>query len=403
MDRRKFIYGICSLGISYLTLRAKDGLAQSTPRPIWLSFGLNGPAASQTNFPLTAAFLSKPIGSSDTQLQISNHIAGLLRADGGVAELRDAIDIGDGLYIGAVLDYENVLRARLGSTSFFVLHLVGHGVILRFDRNRGWQMISSFPFPVTMLRETEGKTVNAEIGQFLLEAYTAPTGSFASNFVKFASRLKGKWKEAGSGFNIRITNSAFHQEASAKLNDWKLGKHITETWFGHLASAAACDGLGVPVVPFSETRALGQFTYKFSDRLTAQNVRLPSDEDIDLRLRVTLRNLARDVKYRAQFGRWEVNRMVVIELAALNDRNEEILSLRFGYQDETPDTLAREEDLLPERDVHFFDMAIYRGLNSLFSALGQQDYETLKKMFVKVDAEQQRKIERFKSIYQRAL
>jgi len=150
------------------------------------------------------------------------------------------------------------------------------------------------------------------------------------------------------------------------LKTWGIEKNISSTWLGHLASAAICEGLDVPVVPFAETQSLGNSTYKFSDRLTAQNVRMPSEDDIDLRIHISLRNLARDIKYRNQFERWEATRMVVLDIKVKDDTNQDILTLRMGYQDEQPDALAREDDNSPARDAHFFDMAIYRGMSLFF-------------------------------------
>lgn len=402
MLRRDFLRAGAGLGLACAACPATV-LAQSRIKPTWLSFGLNGPAGSTTNFPLTAGLMQKRGGKRDPQLEISQNIAQLLRGSGDLVEFRDAVDIGAGPLLGTVLDYENVLSARLGSSSFIVLHLVGHGVVLNFDAGRGWKMASSFPFPVTLLRESEGGDPQAEAQKYLMEAYTGAQNSFATSFVKTAQRMAPKWKESDRGFNVRIMSSKLHPDVEAKLASWKIARNINDVWLGHLASAAACEGLGIPVVPYVENQALGKFTYKFSDRLTAQNVRLPEENDIDLRLHVTLRNIGREVKFRNQLQRWEVNRLVVIEVKALNDRNDEVLALRFGYQDDQPDTLAREEDLVPARDAHFFDMAIYRGLVSFFSALDRQDKAALAKLFVKADGEQQKRIDNFKTIYQRAI
>jgi hypothetical protein len=155
-------------------------------------------------------------------------------------------------------------------------------------------------------------------------------------------------------------------------------------------------------VPFAETQALGNYTYTFSDRLVAQNVRLPDESDIDLRLHVTLRNIAREIKFRNQLQRWEATRMVVIDIKILDDRNEELVAVRVGYQDENPDALAREEDNSPARDAHFFDMAIYRALQTLFAGIDKEDKEQLARVFVKPDANQQRGLSEFRRRYRQA-
>lgn len=372
-------------------------------RPTWLSFGLNGPAQGNSRFPLTLALSKARSGkNADFQRDVSQAIARQLQAEGNLVDFKDEVDINSGTLLGAALDYENVLAARLGTSSFVVLHLVGHGVLLNFDRNRGWKMISSFPFPVTLLRASDGRNIQAEALKYLPEAYTDPQNSFATSFAKTARRLAPRWQDRERGFNVRIMSSRIHPEVESKLKNWGIAKSINETWLGHLASAAACDGLGIPIVPFVETQALGKFTYKFSEQLVAQNVQLPEEADIDLRLHVSLRNIAREVKYLKQLQRWEVARMVVMDVRVLDDQNQEIVTLRAGYLDDQPDTLAREEDLVPARDAHFFDMAIYRGLQSLFSAVDKQDTARLAKLFIKPDAAQQKGIERFRNQYQKA-
>jgi hypothetical protein len=402
MNRRDFI----KFGVGYSVLgnyAYGHAASQGGPliKPTWLSFGLNGPAQGSTRFPLTMALAAgrKP----DLQFEVSQAIAKHLKASGDIADFRDTTEFNDGVMLGAVLDYENVLEARLGTTSFIVLHLVGHGVLLNFDRTRGWKMRSSFPFPVTLLRESQGGSVRAEASKYLLEAYTDGQNSFATSFAKTAKRLAPRWRDSDRSFNVRVMSSTIHPDVQVKLKTWGIAKNINDVWLGHLASAAVCESLAIPVVPFVETQALGKFTYKFSERLTAQNVQLPSEGDIDVRLHITLRNVGREIKYRNQFQRWEATRMVVMDVQVMDDRNEEVLALRLGYQDEQPDALAREEDNSPARDAHFFDMAIYRGLQTLFSGIDKDDKAQLAKVFVKPDAKQQESIDRFKRQYQKAL
>jgi len=406
MKRRDFIRGSAASliggallpGLSYSQRQAGAG---SQIRPTWLSFGVNGPALGSTRFPLTMAMTNAK--ASGFQLDVSKAIGQQLKATGDVVDFNDSVDINTGVMLGAVLDYENVLAARLGSASFIVLHLVGHGVLMNFDRTRGWKMLSSFPFPVTLLREFRGGDTQAEASKYLFEAYVDRQNSFATSFAKTAKRLAPQWKESDRGFNVRIMSSAIHPEVAQKLDAWGIGKTVNEVWLGHLASAAACEGLGIPIVPYGENQALGKFTYKFTERLVAQNVQLPEEADIDIRLHIVLRNIVRDVKFRTQYKRWEVVRAVVMDVKVLDDQNREIVALRMGYQDDQPDSLAREEDLVPARDAHFFDMAIYRGLQTLFLAIDKQDKALLAKVFVKPDADQQGRIDRFRSQYQRAI
>jgi hypothetical protein len=264
-------------------------------------------------------------------------------------------------------------------------------------------MQSSFPFPVTLLRESQGGSARAEASKYLLEAYTDGQNSFATSFAKTAKRLAPRWRESERGFNVRVMSSNIHPDVQGKLKAWGIAKNINDVWLGHLASAAICESLSIPVVPYVETQALGKFTYKFSERLTAQNVQLPSESDIDLRLHISLRNISREIKYRNQFQRWEVARIVVIDVQVMDDRNEEVFALRLGYQDDQPDALAREEDNSPARDAHFFDMAIYRGLLTFFSGIDKGDKTQLAKVYVKPDAKQQEGIDRFKRQYQKAI
>lgn len=378
--------------------------AANLQRPVWLGFGLNGPAQGDSRFPLTLAMSGRKGkgGSLDFQRQVGLAIRRQLQAQGDFVEFLESVDMDSGLLLGAAVDYENVIPARLGSSSFIVLHLIGHGAVLDFDRSRGWKMLSSFPFPVTLLRESSGGDTKAEAMKYLMDAYVNGDLCFASSFARTAKRVAPTWKENARGFNIRVTSSQIHPDVAAKLRQWGISRNVTDTWLGHLASAAICDGLGVSVVPFVETQALGKFTYMFSDRLVAQNVTLPDIADIDLRISVSLRNAVRDIKYRKQTDRWEVIRIVVFDINVADDRDQPVLSLRMGYSDEQPDVVASPEEVVPARDAHFFDMAVYRGLQGLFFAIDRRDQAGLERLFVKVDAEQQQRLENFRRIWRKA-
>lgn len=396
-----------SLNAKSLLAQSVGNVAGSLVKPTWLGFGLNKPATSgQERYPLTMAMMAAPRPGKKTgfQVEVNDAIVPQLRAVGDIVTFKDTNDFGENLMLAAILDYENVLDARLGASSFIVMHLVGHGVLLNLDRTRGWSMRSSFPFPVTLLRESRGGNPALEARQYLAEAYTDGQNSFATSFAKAAKRLAPRWRDSGAGrnFNIRVMSSAIHPDVQSKLNSWGIANNVNSTWLGHLASAAICEGLDVPVVPFEESHALSNYTYTFSERLVAQNVRLPGEDDIDLRIHVTLRNIGREIKYRSQLRRWEVTRMVVIDVRILDDRNDEIIAVRLGYQDDLSDALAREEDNSPARDAHFFDMAIYRGLQTLFGGIDRNDKTLLAKVFVKPDARQQEGLNEFRRRYRKA-
>lgn len=409
MYRRDLI--IFSAGLSFVSsfpiAQSIGYQAGSLVKPTWMGFGLNKPAASgRERFPLTMAMMAapRPGKRAGFQIEVNDAIVPQLKAAGDFVTFKTTSDFGGNLMLAAILDYENVLEARLGSSSFIVLHLVGHGVLLNFDRDRSWSMRSSFPFPVTLLRESRGGNADSEARQYLAEAYTDSRNSFATSFARAAKRLAPRWREsgAGQGFNIRVMSSVIHPDVQTKLTAWGIAKNVNPTWLGHLASAAICEGLDVPVVPFEESHALGNYTYAFSERLVAQDVRLPGEADIDLRLHVTLRNIGREIKYRSQVQRWEVTRMVVIDVRVLNDRNEEMVAFRLGYQDDQADALAREEDNSAARDAHFFDMAIYRGLQTLFGGVDKNDRVQLARVFVKPDAQQQEGLNEFRRRYRNA-
>jgi hypothetical protein len=392
--------------LSGLSAFADLGRAAATVRPNWLGFGLNRPELGEERFPLTLGVMKAPQTASAPpfQIEVNRAIASQFRSAGDFVGEAATNAIGGEPMLAAVLDYENVLQARLGSASFVVLHLVGHGVLLDFDRGRGWSMRSSFPFPVTLLRESQVGSASTEVKRYVREAYLAPQQSFVTSFVQTAKRLSSNWHDsgAGRGFNVRVMSSSIHPDAGAKLNAWSIGRNIHANWMGHLVSAALCEALDIPVVPYAENTALGSFTYTFDDRLVAQNVRLPEEADIDLKVHVTLRNVGREIKFRSQLQRWEVVRMVVFDVRVVDDRNEELVSTRMGFQDDLPDTLAREDDNSPARDAHFFDMAIYRGLVAFFRAIDRDDKAALSRLYVKVDATQQAAYGRLRTKYRQA-
>jgi hypothetical protein len=376
--------------------------------PNWMGFGLNVSASKErVRFPISMPLMSsRKVGKkSNFQSELNEAIAQQLRLAGNFVTFQPVNNFDENWMLAAALDYENVLEVKLGTTSFIILHLIGHGMLLNFTGNRGWRLQSSFPFPVTLIRERHNGTLSDEVNKYIVEAYTDNQNSFATSFAKFAKRLAPKWKDAVTGqqgFNIRVIQSSIALEVQAKLKEWGISGNLNADWLGHLTSAAMCEGLEVPVVPFAETKSLNDFNYLFVNRLEAEKVTLPNISDIDIRVNVAFSKISREIKYRTQLQRWEVIRIIVIDLQVLNDRDDEIVSVRLGYQDPQPDVLSQEVDNSPSRDAHFYDMAIYRGLNSLFYGIDKEDHELLAKIYVKPDNKQLHGFNKFRSIYRRA-
>jgi len=387
--------GVASLSWPILALAQPAG-QRSRPKspPVWTGFGLNGGAA-QARYDLTREFVSqtRKLSLSDSKAftEESKRTASLLsQQKPPLVQFKDSVEFGEDMLVGFAHDYEIAIGARLeldGETANRVLIVMsGVGLVLSFSQSTGWRIVSSFPFiwrgerPGGDLKDLRARTV-ALMG----DAYKG----YSNAFVHFLGRFN-KWDQGfSSNYFARLTKASIHPDALAKLVSFKIEKILNQELLGFSSSAAICDNLNIPLLPFQENDALAKrYAVKFSDDLSAQNeIAIP---DADLKFEIVLRHLDKRVIHSTQLNRTRIVRNLVIRFSAFdeyaNGKDKRFLDVVADATHEDRTALNSSEDDTPERDLMFFDRLLSRALVNLLSGMAKRDAQTLAMANVKLDA-----------------
>lgn len=387
--------GVASLSWPILALAQPAG-QRSRPKspPVWTGFGLNGGAA-QARYDLTREFVSqtRQLSLSDSKAftEESKRTASLLsQQKPPLVQFKDSVEFGEDMLVGFAHDYEIAIGARLeldGETANRVLIVMsGVGLVLSFSQSTGWRIVSSFPFiwrgerPGGDLKDLRARTV-ALMG----DAYKG----YSNAFVHFLGRFN-KWDQGfSSNYFARLTKASIHPDALAKLVSFKIEKILNQELLGFSSSAAICDNLNIPLLPFQENDALAKrYAVKFSDDLSAQNeIAIP---DADLKFEIVLRHLDKRVIHSTQLNRTRIVRNLVIRFSAFdeyaNGKDKRFLDVVADATHEDRTALNSSEDDTPERDLMFFDRLLSRALVNLLSGMAKRDAQTLAMANVKLDA-----------------
>jgi len=387
--------GVASLSWPILALAQPAGQrSRSKSPPVWTGFGLNGGAA-QARYDLTREFVSqtRKLSLSDSKAftEESKRTASLLsQQKPPLVQFKDSVEFGEDMLVGFAHDYEITVGARVEkdgqNANTLLIFMSGVGLVLSFSQSTGWRIVSSFPFiwrgerPGGDLKDLRARTV-ALMG----DAYKG----YSNAFVHFLGRFN-KWDQGfSSNYFARLTKASIHPDALAKLVSFKIEKILNQELLGFSSSAAICDNLNIPLLPFQENDALAKrYAVKFSDDLSAQNeIAIP---DADLKFEIVLRHLDKRVIHSTQLNRTKIVRNLVIRFSAFdeyaNGKDKRFLDVVADATHEDRTALNSSEDDTPERDLMFFDRLLSRALVNLLSGVAMRDAQTLAMANVKLDA-----------------
>lgn len=378
--------------------------------PVWTGFGLNGSAMqsaggaagrgpAQDRFGLTRAWVARTQGGMElSNTRAFERVRELLLPqvrplEGSALRLKeganDKVEAGKDLLLGFAHDYETHIGARVekdgdNANTLFVF-MAGVGMVLGWDANSSWRMVSSFPFmlraewPLQSMNDVRGQAVGR-----MDEAYQQYTRAF----VHFLRRFNKPSQDYSGNFFAQLTRAEVHREALPKLAALGIDQKLNGELLGFSASSTICDALGVPLLPFRENDALGKrYATKFSESIAAQDVaQIP---DADLRFEVILRDIDKQVIPSRQKGITILRRQVVLNFRVLSafDPSKPLLQT-FAAVDPHDDKIPFESktDDTPERDLVFFDRLVTRTLSLLLQGLAKRDAKMLAAVDVKLDA-----------------
>ncbi len=373
--------------------RAQPAAQKLRPRsaPVWTGFGLNG-SAGQARYDLTREFVrrNRNLALTDPQAfaflrePLRKRLAGLPQ----LVQFKNAVEFGEDLLLGFAHDFEAAVGTRLEKDGLqanaVMVFMSGVGLVLSFNKSTGWRVVSSFPFMLRMerpggdLKDVRGKAVG-----YMGDAFE----SYGAAFTHFLQRFN-KWDQGfSSNYFARLTRATVHRDADGKLAGLRIDKLLNEELLGFSTSAALCDQLDIPLLPFQENDALAKrYAVKFSDDLAAQQqVEIP---DADLKFEVVLRDVDKQRIDSSQRGVTIVRRTVVLRLLVVDEfgggRDKPLLNVLAASTGEDRIPLGSTEDDTPERDLVFFDRLVTRTLSNLLRGLARRDEQLLASAEVKL-------------------
>ncbi len=365
--------------------------------PVWAGFGLNGGPA-QARYELTRRYLQKKRGGisiSDTQAfkfmndALKEQITKLAPQ---LVVFKPEVKLGEDYLVGMAHDYEAstaIRRVDLKEPTIdgsIVTFLAGVGLILNYEKSSGWRIISSFSFVTRDTRKIpDVSKANENAVDMLGDSYLVHATAFAT----FLSRF-GKWNAGYSpNFFARVTISKVSEGALAQLQEYKLDQKFNADFLGFQASAAICDGLDIPMLPFKENDALAnRYATKFSESLITQDkIAIP---DADLEFEVVLIKATKEKVPSRQQGIIYLKRRIIIGVRVFDKTSgqpEKLLQVVAGAPEDS-DIIRYDQpdDDNPDRDFVFFDRLLYRTLSGLMKGIAKNDAEAITSLGVNYDS-----------------
>ncbi len=365
--------------------------------PVWAGFGLNGGPA-QARYELTRRYLQKKRGGisiSDTQAfkfmndALKEQITKLAPQ---LVVFKPEVKLGEDYLVGMAHDYEAstaIRRVDLKEPTIdgsIVTFLAGVGLILNYEKSSGWRIISSFSFVTRDTRKIpDVSTASENAVDMLGDSYLVHATAFAT----FLSRF-GKWNAGYSpNFFARVTISKVSEGALAQLQEYKLDQKFNADFLGFQASAAICDGLDIPMLPFKENDALAnRYATKFSESLITQDkIAIP---DADLEFEVVLIKATKEKVPSRQQGIIYLKRRIIIGVRVFDKTSgqpEKLLQVVAGAPEDS-DIIRYDQpdDDNPDRDFVFFDRLLYRTLSGLMKGIAKNDAEAITSLGVNYDS-----------------
>ena len=372
-----------------LFLRAQPTKQRIRPKspPVWTGLGFNG-STNQERYRLTRDFVKtqnrKP---SDSDFAFMREPLRTLLAplQPPLVQFKQQIEFGEDLLVGFAHDFEATVGIRIEqdgvNANTLIIFMAGVGIILDYDKSRGWRIISSFPFMLHFERRGgDLKKVHAEAVGYLGEAYK----SYAGVFVKFLARFN-KWNQGFSAsYFAKLTKASIHADAQTVLAKNQINELLNSELLGFSCSSLICDKLDIPLQPYRESQATSGYAVKFSDDLTAQQGPLEMPPAY-LQFEVVLRDLEKVITHSTQKRVTIIRRTLVIRLLASN-MDERFLNVVAASTEEDRIPLYSTEDDTPDRDLVFFERLLSKTFGNLLSGLVDGDAQKLSSVGVKLDS-----------------
>jgi hypothetical protein len=383
LTRRETLAAVVVVGLTGFSARlalagasALKERVKPSEKPLWMGFGI-GAGANEvpqrfqhiTRLPQTLKDGSAPylwvtqaIGSD-----LANRAGDLVNVDPNKNATKNSTQL------AAVLDYENVVSfPQIGTNrqtdNFFYMRVAGQGMVLGFDDN-GWRLLSSYPFYIKRL-STYSTDLKPAIEKAYPEVLIAQQNSFRSTFVDLTLKFN-RWREGYSSYFAKVVKVDIRPEAATTFAKAGITDRFTVQSIGLAASASLCRGLAMPVVPFSETRALAEFTSRFADSPSIQKIRLPEGNDIDFRVEVVIISAEFKSWRNEQQGWHDVSRSMVIGVV-FKDQNDAVI-LKCACYGQDKDISANEAAVVPERHLERFDLILTGVIDQLFYGMLNRD------------------------------
>lgn len=370
-----------------------------TNPPVWSSFGLNG-APNHPRFALTKEFIEgarpKGLGMRVTDSEafgfMRERVTPLLtRQHPPTVQIKESIAFKEDLILGFAHDFEIAVGARMEKNgenlNTLVIFMSGVGLILTFESDIGWRVISSFPFKLRL--ERFGKDLG-DIRQLALENFDDCYSEYSKAFAEFVSRFN-KWDQGfASNIFARLTKVDFHKDAKEKLAGFKIDAKFDEDFIGFLSSTYICDNLNLPLLPFRETTdAMARFGAKYKDAMKVQGINQKGMPPADFRFEVVVRDINKVLTPSRQLGITVIRRKLVINFLAVfmddNNEPEKVLQTFAISEGEDKIPYGTLEDDTPDRDVIFFERLLSSILGNLLNGIVKKDPQLLAKVGVKFD------------------
>ena len=183
-----------------------------------------GGRPAQDRFGLTRAWVQRTRGGLPlTDVAAFDRVRDLLLPQlrplaGSSLQMKNEVEAGQDLLLGFAHDYETFVGARVekdgDNANTLVVFMAGVGLVLGYDSNTSWRMVSSFPF---MLRgEWPLQSMNDVRGQAV-----ARMDDVYQQYTRAFTQFLGRFNKPGQGYSgnyfAQLTRAEVHKEALAKI------------------------------------------------------------------------------------------------------------------------------------------------------------------------------------------
>jgi hypothetical protein len=393
MPQRRHVVSLLAGGtlLPALPQLASAGRAKPATPPVWLGAGLNASASAAASgqlFPVLSQVAQKNgrrLSDPQALTWITQHVAAGIREDNPVGVRfftgSQSLQRDETTGLSLVYDFEMVnalpTTTEDGSSFAHAYYLVcATGLISILDGNGFWRILGAFPFYLKQAldggrmerNQVEGWSVGAA-AQVADAFHTGAGPSIRSIFVNRTKRF-ANWKDGYNERFVRVLPVQFTPGAADALRQFRIDRLLTPELVGVIASSELCSGLDIGVLPYANTDALSRFQFQVADYGNLPQQPPPADM-IDLRVRITVDLVRREVQPVQRQGFIYVRRGIRLLVEFLDLQNKTIGALRTASVD--TDRLFSIDDSTPSRDFQFFESALEKAISSLFHGIHRRD------------------------------